>query len=238
MLGNINSIETAGLVDGPGVRYVIFLQGCPLRCVYCHNPETWSTKENILMSVSDLINNLLKYKDYFNEKGGVTVSGGEPLLQSEFVTELFKECKKIGIHTCLDTSGYKGSFENLLKYTDLVLLDIKGINDNEEEKITGKIINNDFIDACHKCNTKIWIRHVIMPGVNDSEEYIVNFKKRIREIKNVEKVELLPYHSLAKEKYKKLNMKYKLENMNDMDLSKIKNLEKLLRSDEIEEKNQ
>ncbi len=230
MLGNINSIETAGLLDGPGVRYVIFLQGCPLRCIYCHNPETWNIKENKLMTVSELMTNILKYKDYFGEKGGITVSGGEPLLQSAFVTELFKECKKNNIHTCLDTSGYQGKHEELLKYTDLVLLDIKGINDADEKYITSKVINNDFLDTCQRLNTKIWIRHVIMPGINDNEAHILKLKEKIKNIKNVEKIELLPYHSLANDKYKKLNIDYKLKDMKDMNLNRIKELEDLLKT--------
>jgi pyruvate formate lyase activating enzyme len=228
MLGNINSIETMGLVDGPGIRFVIFLQGCPLRCVYCHNPETWDTKENLKMSVNELMQMILRYKEYFIDNGGVTVSGGEPLLQHEFVTELFKECHKNNIHTCLDTSGYQGSYPELIKYTDLVLLDIKGIDDIVTKKITSKVISNVFLNECQNQNKKIWIRHVIMPGINDSEEYILKFKEVIKNIKNIDKIELLPYHSMAKLKYNKLGFKYKLEELNDMDKSKVIELQKLL----------
>jgi pyruvate formate lyase activating enzyme len=228
MIGNINSIETMGLVDGPGIRFVIFLQGCPLRCVYCHNPETWDTKENLKMSVNELMQMILRYKEYFIDNGGVTVSGGEPLLQHEFVTELFKECHKHNIHTCLDTSGYQGSYPELIKYTDLVLLDIKGIDDIVTKKITSKVISNEFLNECQNQNKKLCIRHVIMPGINDSEEYILKFKEVIKNIKNIDKIELLPYHSMAKLKYNKLGFKYKLEELNDMDKSKVIELQKLL----------
>lgn len=228
MKGNVNSFETMGLLDGPGIRFVLFLQGCPLRCIYCHNPETWSNKDNKLMTVNDVMKEVLKYKEYFGNEGGITVSGGEPLFQSKFVAELFKECKKNNINTCLDTSGYGNNYEELLKYTDLVLLDIKGITEKDMIDITGKIIPNNFLNTCESMNKKLWIRHVIIPNINDTEEYILEFKKYIQNIKNVEKVELLPYHSLGISKYNKLNLEYRLKDVSDMNINKIESLSKIL----------
>lgn len=228
MKGNVNSFETMGLLDGPGIRFVLFLQGCPLRCIYCHNPETWSNKDNKLMTVNDVMKEVLKYKEYFGNEGGITVSGGEPLFQNQFVTELFKECKKNNINTCLDTSGYGDDYNELLKYTDLILLDIKGINEKDMIDVTGKIITNNFLNTCETMNKKLWIRHVIIPNINDTEEYILEFKNHIKDIKNVDKVELLPYHSLGISKYNKLNLDYKLKNVNDMSISKIEELSKIL----------
>jgi pyruvate formate lyase activating enzyme len=228
MKGNINSFETMGLLDGPGIRFVLFLQGCPLRCIYCHNPETWSNKKANLMTVEEVMTEVLKYKDYFNNNGGITVSGGEPLLQSEFVTELFKECKKNSIHTCLDTSGYGNNYGELLKWTDLILLDIKGINEEDMINITSKAIDTKFLKTCESMNKKLWIRHVIMPNINDSEEYILKFKEHIKDIKNVEKIELLGYHSLGKLKYDKMNIEYKLKDVQDMNIDKLSKLSKIL----------
>lgn len=228
MIGNINSFETMGLVDGPGIRFVLFMQGCPLRCIYCHNPETWNEKSNLKMTVDEVVEMVSKYKPYFKEDGGITVSGGEPLLQSEFVTELFKECKKNNIGTCLDTSGYGNFDDELLEYTDIVLLDIKGMTDQEMINITGKVIKNDFLKTCENMNKRIWIRHVIIPNINDTEEYIIKFKEYISNIKNVEKIELLPYHSLGKSKYDKMNIEYRLKNVIDMSIDKVNKLTKML----------
>lgn len=227
MIGNINSFETMGLVDGPGIRFVLFMQGCPLRCIYCHNPETWSETSNLKMNVNEVLEMVLKYKPYFKEDGGITVSGGEPLLQSEFVTELFKECKKNNINTCLDTSGYGDFNDELLEYTDIVLLDIKGITEKDEIYITGKSIPKTFINKCQNKNIRIWLRHVIIPNINDTKEYILSLKEYIKDIK-YEKIELLPYHSLAENKYDKLNLIYRLKGYKDITSEKIIELSKLL----------
>ena len=220
-----------GLVDGPGVRFVVFMQGCPLRCAYCHNPETWSDKKKIEMTAEELVKKILKYKPYFGDDGGVTFSGGEPLKQPEFLLEALKECKKHNLHTCLDTSGYGENYEEILDYVDLVILDVKAIVPEKYKALTGQVMDkyNKFLETCQKKNKKLWLRQVIVPGYNDTKEDILKLKDYIKNIKNVERVELLPYHSMAKEKYKNLGIKYRLENVLDMDKEKCKQLEKFLR---------
>lgn len=219
-----------GLVDGPGVRFVVFMQGCPLRCAYCHNPETWSDKKKIEMTAEELVKKILKYKPYFGDDGGVTFSGGEPLKQPEFLLEALKECKKHNLHTCLDTSGFGENYEEILDYVDLVILDVKAIVPEKYKALTGQAMDkyNKFLETCQAKNKKLWLRQVIVPGYNDTKEDILKLEDYIKNIKNVERVELLPYHSMAKEKYKNLGIKYRLENVIDMDKEKCKQLEKLL----------
>ena len=231
--GYIHSIETMGLVDGPGIRVVVFMQGCPLRCAFCHNPETWNKTSNKEMTSKEIVDEVRKYRPYIEKDGGVTFSGGEPLFQSEFLLEMLVMCKKAGIHTCIDTSGTgydKEYLEDILKYTDLVILDIKAIEEKKYKEITGKSIQelNYFVDKLIKNNNKLWLRQVIIPGINDTEEYILNLKKYIKKFKNVEKIELLPYHSMGIEKYKKLNIKYRLLETPDMNKKTCKNLQELL----------
>ena len=231
--GFIHSIETMGLVDGPGIRVVIFMQGCMLRCVFCHNPETWNMKSDKYMTSKEIVDEVRKYRPYIEKDGGVTFSGGEPLLQSEFLLEMLKMCKKAGIHTCIDTSGtgYDIKYlDEILKYTDLVILDIKAIDKENYKKITGQSIEmfDTFTKHLLENNNKLWLRQVIVPNINDTEEYILKLKDYIKKFNNVEKVELLPYHSMGIEKYKKLNIKYKLEDTLDMNKEKCKKLEELL----------
>ena len=228
--GNIDSFETMGLVDGPGVRFVVFMQGCPLRCAYCHNPETWSDQKKIEMTAEELVKKILKYRPYFGDEGGVTFSGGEPLRQPEFLLEALKECKKQNIHTCLDTSGFGENYEEILDYVDLVILDVKAIVPEKYKALTGQAIDkyNKFLETCQEKDKKLWLRQVIVPGYNDTKEDVLKLKAYIKNIKNVEKVELLPYHSMAKEKYKNLGIKYRLDDVVDMDKEKCKQLEKLL----------
>ena len=228
--GNIDSFESMGLVDGPGVRFVVFMQGCPLRCAYCHNPETWADEKKIEMTAEELVKKVLKYKPYFGDDGGVTFSGGEPLRQPKFLLEALKECKKYGINTCLDTSGAGDEYDEILDYVDLVILDVKAIDAEKYRALTGQNIEryNRFLATCQKKKKRLWLRQVIVPGYNDTEADILRLKEYIKNIENVEKVELLPYHSMAKEKYKKLGIKYRLENVLDMDKEKCKKLEKLL----------
>mgnify|MGYP005809940443 FL=1 len=230
--GNIDSFETMGLVDGPGVRFVVFMQGCPLRCAYCHNPETWSDKKKIEMTAEELVKKILKYRTYFGDEGGVTFSGGEPLRQPEFLLEALKECKKQNIHTCLDTSGFGENYEEILDYVDLVILDVKAIVPEKYKALTGQAIDkyNKFLETCQEKDKKLWLRQVIVPGYNDTKEDVLKLKAYIKNIKNVEKVELLPYHSMAKEKYKNLGIKYRLDDVVDMDKEKCKQLEKILRN--------
>lgn len=232
MIGNIDSIETMGLVDGPGIRFVVFMQGCKLRCLYCHNPETWNIKESkIQMTPQQLVEKILRYVPYYEDEGGVTFSGGEPLLQSDFLLETLKLCKDNNIHTCIDTCGVgNGNYEEILKYVDLVLMDIKAVEANEYEYITSKKIEESlkFLDVCQKMNKKMWIRQVIVPGINDDEEHILKLKEFIKNLKNVERVELLPYHLYGVEKYKKMQIPYRLEGVESMDLDKCSELQKLL----------
>ena len=230
ILGNIDSFESMGLVDGPGVRFVVFMQGCPLRCAYCHNPETWSDEKKIQMTPSDLVKKILKYKPYFGDEGGVTFSGGEPLHQPEFLLEALKECKRNGIHTCLDTSGAGENYDEILDYCDLIILDVKELDEEKYKKLTGQNMDwfKNFLKKCQEKHKKMWFRQVIVPGYNDTEESVLKLKDFVSKLHNIEKVELLPYHSMAKEKYKKLGIKYRLENVLDMNKEKCKKLEKLL----------
>lgn len=230
ILGNIDSFESMGLVDGPGVRFVVFMQGCPLRCAYCHNPETWSDEKKIQMTPSDLVKKILKYKPYFGDEGGVTFSGGEPLHQPEFLLEALKECKRNGIHTCLDTSGAGENYDEILDYCDLIILDVKELDEEKYKKLTGQNMDwfKNFLKKCQEKHKKMWLRQVIVPGYNDTEESVLKLKDFVSKLHNIEKVELLPYHSMAKEKYKKLGIKYRLENVLDMNKEKCKKLEKLL----------
>lgn len=229
MIGNINSIETMGLLDGPGIRFVIFLQGCPLRCQFCHNPETWNTNGNKMMSTEELMVMIRKYQPYFKNNGGITVTGGEPLLQVEFVTELFKACQKEHIHTCLDTSGYGDNYEELLKVTDLVMLSIKGFNDKEYSDMTGKDMKNTnlFLDYCKKQRQPMWFRHVIIPNFNDNKENILKLKE-LASSYNVLNIELLAYHTLGNDKYVKLNLPYRLKDIPDLSQSKLDELKRYL----------
>ncbi|MGL6064412.1 MAG: pyruvate formate-lyase-activating protein [Fusobacteriaceae bacterium] len=216
--GFIQSIETFGTVDGPGVRYVIFLQGCPLRCEYCHNPETWdSNNYNLALTPTEVFEDFMKYKSFYEENGGITVSGGEPLGQGKFITELFKICKNNNIHTTLDTSGYflNDDIKLLLEYTDLVLMDIKSLDKDIYKKITTQEIDNSliFLDYLNNLNKDIWVRQVIIPEVNDNVEGIKKLVKFCSNMKNIKKVELLPFHKLANEKYKILKIINPMENV-------------------------
>ena len=221
MFGNIHSIETMGTVDGPGIRFVVFMQGCPMRCLYCHNPDTWNVSENQIISVNEL---LLKYESVKEfTKGGITVTGGEPLLQIDFVTELFKKAKENNIHTALDTSGIlfdkSKKYDELIKYTDLVLLDIKHIDDTEHRKLTGHSNKTilDFANYLDENSIPVWIRHVVVPKITYNEKYLLELGKFIKTLKNVKKLEILPYHNMAIKKYEKLGIDYKLKNIKPLD---------------------
>ena len=230
MIGYIDSIETMGLVDGPGIRFVVFLKGCKLRCLFCHNPETWTMKDALEITSEELLRKILKYKNYYVD-GGVTFSGGEPLLQPEFLIDILKKCKMINLHTALDTSGVGiGDYEEILKYTDLVILDIKAIDNAGFMNMTGHNIDefNKFLDICQKLNKKLWIRQVMVQGINDTEEYVLKLKEFIKKINNVEKVELLPYHLYGVDKYEKLGIEYKLKDTEAMDIEKCNELYRLL----------
>ena len=217
--GNIHSIETCGTVDGPGIRFVIFMQGCPLRCQYCHNPDTWQTNTNKLMTVDEIMQKYDGVKE-FVQSGGITVTGGEPLLQIDFVTELFKVAKNHGIHTALDTSGITFNPENteninkLLKYTDLVLLDIKHIDDEEHKKLTGASNKNilAFAQYLSEKQIPVWIRHVVVKDITLNEKYLKELGKFLATLNNIKALDILPYHNMAIPKYESLGINYPLKN--------------------------
>ena len=217
--GNIHSIETCGTVDGPGIRFVIFMQGCPLRCQYCHNPDTWQTDTNKLMTVDEIMQKYDGVKE-FVQSGGITVTGGEPLLQIDFVTELFKVAKNHGIHTALDTSGITFNPENtekidkLLKYTDLVLLDIKHIDDEEHKKLTGASNKNilAFAQYLSEKQIPVWIRHVVVKDITLNEKYLKELGKFLATLNNIKALDILPYHNMAIPKYESLWINYPLKN--------------------------
>lgn len=230
--GKIHSIESMGLVDGPGIRVVIFMQGCSLRCKYCHNPDTWTMEGGEEYTPEDLIKKIVRFKPYFeNSGGGVTFSGGEPLKQPEFLLEMLKLCKEKGIHTCIDTAGYgNGDYDEILKYTDLVLFDIKHFTKEGYKDVTYMDIDKslEFLEAMERNNTKKWIRHVVVPGLTDGEDHIKALGEYIKTISNVEKVELLPYHLLGSNKYEILNIPYPLKGVEAMDKDKCKEYMNLL----------
>ena len=231
--GIVSSFESCGTLDGPGIRFVVFLQGCKLRCLYCHNPETWDLKARpIEMTPEELIEKVLRYKSYFGRKGGITFSGGEPLLQPKFLIECLKLCKKHKINTCIDTAGVGyGDYDEILKLTDLVILDAKAIDPKEYKKITGQKIDEfyNFLDACQRNNNKLWIRQVIVPGINDDKEHILQLKEFIKPLKNVKKCELLAYHTMGVKKYATLGIRYRLDGVKPLTKTKLKELSSYLR---------
>ena len=233
IIGCISSIETMGTVDGPGVRYVLFMQGCNLRCKYCHNPETWAKDSKCLkFTPGTMVRKILRYKSYMGKDGGITISGGEPLLQPEFVTALLKLCKFHGLHTAIDTAGVgEEHIGDILNYTDLVILDIKATNEENYRKITGFSMDkfNSFLKILDTKPCKVWLRQVIVPGINDTEENILSLKEFAKNIKNVEKIELLPYKTLGISKYEKLGIPYQLKDMPEMNEEELEKLQKLLK---------
>lgn len=233
ILGRISSIESMGLLDGPGIRFVAFLQGCKLRCKYCHNPETWDVNgRSQITSPEELIKKISRFKNYFGTDGGVTFSGGEPLLQPEFLIECLKLCKKENIHTCIDTAGVGfGEYDEILDYTDLVILDIKAVDEGEYRELTGQDIKyfNQFLSVTQRKNKKLWLRQVIVPNMNDDREHIVALCEFAKKLKNVEKVELLPYKTIGVHKYRDLNIPYRLDGVPELSEEKLDELNKILK---------
>lgn len=219
MKGYVHSIETFGLVDGPGVRFIAFLAGCAMRCKYCHNPDTW-TMGGEQHEASELVKKALRYKTYWKNGGGITVSGGEPMLQAEFVTELFTLARQAGIHTTLDTSAQPWNkddekFKRMLDVTDLVMLDIKEFDENAHIDLTAHT-NKNIIEFAHYLSDigkPMWIRHVLVPGVTGSDESLAKIKELVDSLKTVEKIEILPYHSFGKPKWEKLGIDYPLKDV-------------------------
>ncbi len=217
MKGYIHSTESFGTVDGPGIRFVVFFQGCPIRCKYCHNPDTWEFKKGREVSADEIIKEYDSYKEFL-KSGGITATGGEPLAQPEFLAELFSIAKHNNIHTCLDTSGAVYNSENhdkidkVLKYTDLVMLDIKHIENAEHKKLTGTGNENILEFAMHlkDLNIPVWIRHVVVPQITDSPDYLFKLGEFISQLKNLKALDVLPYHDMAKAKYENLGIEYPL----------------------------
>ncbi len=234
--GHIHSIETFGTVDGPGVRFVVFFQGCPMRCLYCHNPDTWEEHSGRLMSADDILTLLLRNRAYYST-GGITATGGEPMLQIDFLTELFAQAKAQQIHTCLDTSGivYSSLSEekimNLMKVTDLVLLDIKHIFNEAHLALTGHsnagiLAFARFLDEIKK---PVWIRHVVVSGITYEQEALEQLGHFLATLKNIEKLEVLPYHSMGAVKYEALGMDYRLKNTPQLTKAEAKKAEEIIR---------
>lgn len=249
MNGKIHAVETFGLVDGPGVRYVVFLHGCPMRCKYCHNPDTWGSDESTEdVSAEEMFNRAYKFSNYWKKggvaNGGITVSGGEPLMQIDFLIDLFKKFKAQGVHTTIDTSGapftreepFFSKFEELMKYTDLLLVDIKHIDEEKHIELTGRKNDNilDMLRYLSDIKKPVWIRHVLVPERSDYDEYLIRTREFIDTLDNVERVEVLPYHTLGVPKWEKLGIEYKLDGINPPSEERIKNANKILRTKNAE----
>ena len=236
--GYIHSTESFGSVDGPGVRFIIFVSGCPMRCQFCHNPDTWKMQDGELKTTDELLKTALRYKSYWKDKGGITVSGGEPLMQMDFLIDLFKKAKEQGVHTNIDTSGavftkeepFFGKLQELLKYTDMLMLDIKHIDEKEHIRLTGHTNKNILDLATYLSDMKkpVWIRHVLVPKRSDKDEYLDRLHEFILTLHNVERVEVLPYHTLGAYKWKELGMEYPLEGIDSPTAERVENARKRL----------
>lgn len=236
--GYVHSLESFGSVDGPGVRYVIFLTGCAMRCQFCHNPDTWDMPKGTPYTADELVKTALRYQTYWGEQGGITVSGGEPLLQIDFLTELFRKAKEQGIHTTLDTSGnpftreesFFEKIQELMKYTDLVMLDIKHIDDEKHKVLTGWTNENildmaKYMDELHK---PVWIRHVLVPERSDEDTALEKLHEFIEGLGNVERVEVLPYHTLGEYKWKELGYDYPLRGIEPPTKGRVEHAKQIL----------
>lgn len=232
MIGRIHSFESLGAVDGPGIRFVIFMQGCHLKCKYCQNRDTWDINGGTEYTVEEIYNKVMRYKNYIIPNGGVTISGGEPLLQTEFLIELFKMLKKEKIHTCIDTSGnvaLTDKIKELIELTDLFLLDIKCINDNVCKDLTGVSNKNEleFAKYLSEKGKEMWIRQVLVPGITDDENDLKELSKFIKSLNNVKKIEILKYHDLGTFKWENLNLEYPLKRYrtaNNADVKRAKEI--------------
>ena len=247
VMGRIHSTESFGANDGPGIRYVIFTRGCNMRCKYCHNPDSWAITGGEEISSEELFKKAVRYKSYWvsppgkkSPSGGITVSGGEPLLQIDFVTDLFRRAKSENVHTCLDTSGspftreepFFGKFQELMKYTDLVLLDIKQIDPVRHKQTTGRDNGNilDMARYLSEIGKPVWIRYVLVPTLSDFDEDIDGLARFIGSLSNVEKVQVLPYHTLGRYKWENLGLKYALDGVEPPTAERIENAEKRLKA--------
>lgn len=233
LVANIHSFETFGTVDGPGIRFIFFMQGCALRCKYCHNRDTWRRNGGNKITVDELMEKILKYKNYITPSGGVTASGGEPMLQAPFLIELFKRLKKEGIHTCIDTSGMfpiTDEIKELLTLTDLVLLDIKHIDDKKCKDLVGvsNKLELEFAKYLSENGNKMWIRQVLVPGYTDDEQDLLKLKDFLSTLKTIEKIEFLPYHNMGKYKWSDLGVEYELENVKPATQEDVDRAKKIL----------
>lgn len=233
MIGHIHSTESFGAADGPGVRFIVFMQGCHMRCRYCHNPDTWKMDGGDEVTADEILKRALRFKPYWGKDGGITISGGEPLLQIDFVIELFKKAKELGINTCIDTAGnpftkeepFFSKFEELMKYTDLLLLDLKEINPARHKDLTG-FDNSNIIEMAKylsEINKPVWIRHVLVPEHSDFDEDLDALGDFIDTLSNVDRVEILPYHTLGKFKWENLGIPYSLESISPQSAERIEN---------------
>lgn len=238
MKGYIHQLESFGSVDGPGVRFIIFFAGCPLRCKYCHNPDTWDMMKGKQYTADELLDEAITCREYWGTKGGITVSGGEPLAQIDFLLELFTKAKERGINTCIDTAGgpftregeWFEKFKQLMNVTDVLLMDIKHINEEEHIKLTGHTGKNIIEMFCYldEINKPVWIRHVLVPGITDNDEYLIQTRDFIRTLGNVQRVEVLPYHGLGAMKYKDLGIDYVLKDTNSPTAERVQNAREIL----------
>lgn len=233
MIGHIHSTESFGAADGPGVRFIVFMQGCHMRCRYCHNPDTWKMDGGDEVTADEILKRALRFKPYWGKDGGITISGGEPLLQIDFVIELFKKAKELGINTCIDTAGnpftkeepFFSKFEELMKYTDLLLLDLKEINPARHKDLTG-FDNSNIIEMAKylsEINKPVWIRHVLVLEHSDFDEDLDALGDFIDTLSNVDRVEILPYHTLGKFKWENLGIPYTLESISPPSAERIEN---------------
>lgn len=238
VMGRVYSLESFGSVDGPGVRYVIFLQGCAMRCKFCHNADSWDMTKGELYSAEELLKKALRFRSYWGDKGGITISGGEPLLQIDFLLEFCRMAKEQGVHVTIDTSAnpftrkepFFPKFQELLKYVDLFLLDIKEISDETHRKLTGCSNENilDMAEYLSEIGKPVWIRHVLVPEYSDNDEDLRKLDVFVKKLKNVERVEILPYHTLGVFKWKELGLEYPLEGIDPPSGERIENANKLL----------
>ena len=238
MKGYIHQLESFGSVDGPGIRFIIFFAGCPLRCKYCHNPDTWDMMKGKQYTADELLDEAITCREYWGTKGGITVSGGEPLAQIDFLLELFTNAKKRGINTCIDTAGgpftregeWFEKFKRLMNVTDVLLMDIKHINEEEHIKLTGHTGKNiiEMFSYLDEINKPVWIRHVLVPGITDNDEYLIQTRDFIRTLGNVQRVEVLPYHGLGAMKYKDLGIDYVLKDTNSPTAERVQNAREIL----------
>lgn len=236
--GFVHSVESFGSVDGPGIRFLIFLQGCPMRCQFCHNPDSWKTGIGEERTADELLDQAERFRAYWGDNGGITVSGGEALLQIDFLLELFEKANQRGIGTCLDTSAqlftrkspFFEKFERLMELTDTVLLDIKHIDDEEHRKLT-RHSNANILDCARylsEIDKPVWIRHVLIPGITDKDEYLVRLRDFLSTLHNIERIEVLPYHTLGVYKYEKLGVDYPLKDVQPPAAERVANANDIL----------